>query len=324
MRRLLLSALFTTRALATTYDGIDDYTGVLCGPETDDLTYSIRVVAMMPTAATPSTFGRAMYSAASSTTSTAYVSFGTPDNKLTPAITHRSGSFFYSAMSSVPANDGQTHIYCGIADGSTIRLLVDGAQVASASMLGAQAATRGLCTIGALRRSSGSISSFWWGDISSVQVFDHVLSASEISQFCAPAPPVDLCATGGPRYGLELLPPCDATHTSGCQLACTPDRQRIPCACSECMQWTPSPNPDVTHYEIQRTSATGQQNITLHVTVDEDGNKTHPSAWCFWKEPNFTPSEPLYSYTIRSCTDSLCGAWSPPIDYAPAPHTVFP
>jgi hypothetical protein len=325
-----LALALATPAFAQTYDGIDDYTIVTCGSELSQLTYTIRVVAMMPPAATPSTFGRAMYSAASGTTSTGYIYLGAPDNKLTPSVTHRSTTGFFTVEGPTPMNDGLFHTYCGIASAGMLHLYVDGREVGTPkSLSGAVASTRQLCTVGALRRSSGFLGSFWHGEITDVGLWNRALSGTEFTTFCGSIPPPGNPCSTGPRYGIDRLPLCDATHTTNCRIACTPERQLVPCGCSEDFEWTPTPdiapNQLITHYEVQRTSSQGQSLTTLPVQVDEDGRRLHPNRWSFWKEPNWNPTlGVIYTYTVRACVANLCSTWGPTIDYAPAPHTVLP
>lgn len=213
--RVVLLLIVCQPALGASYDGLDDWQAVTCTSDLDDLTYSVCAVVVVPTSVTASPTGRVAYAAASSSTSTAYTSMGFSDNSLLPGFTHRSGSVFFSARASTPINDGLPHTIFGVADGDGIFIYVDGQLRGSGSLVGATPSSKGLCTIGALRRTS-STTSHWMGEIGQVVIWDRAVTQEEIAAGCGTAPVVENC------HG----------HTG--------------------LEWDPYTNLEVTHFEMER------------------------------------------------------------------------
>ena len=205
--RFLLAALLmfgsqtSWAGLPATFNGLNEWQAapdVWCQQLEEDLTYSVcAVVVPDPSTATSST-GRAIFSAASDSSSTAYVSLGYPDNQLVPEFTHRSGSTFYFARATSAIQfDGQAHTLFGVANVGTISLYVDGVLVDSRSLSGATPSSRAICTYGALRRSNGYLGSFWQGEIRAVRTWDYAVSEEQLALGCGDVtPPQNLACHG--------------------------------------------------------------------------------------------------------------------------------
>ena len=278
-------AVYASTAYATTYNGSTWQDAAPCDDLGGDLTYSVQAVVSVTPGTAPSPSGRAIYAAASSTTSTAYIYLGFQDNALLPSVTHRTGSTFYTTMSTTPLADGM-HTLCAVADGTVLRLYVDGTLVGGDGTLlsGAQPSSRGLCTIGALRRSSGT-SSYWIGEIASVRTWDRALTVNELATECAAAPPEPV----EPAHGHTLLvwtPPPVSPNYEASQFFQVERQVYLPGAVSSWMQ-------------VWNTGATCNRSAY----TDEDGT-VYPAYLCDYfpllKAPNIPREGVEYEYRVRT------------------------
>jgi hypothetical protein len=326
VRRFFLVCLLSAPAYAATFDGTQWLDSAPCSDLAGDKTFSVCAVVRVPQGTVSSSTGRAVYSAASGSVSTSYVALGMPDNLLVPEFTYRTGSSFYRARGSASLADGQQHTLFGVADDTLLELYVDG-QLVAASSLGGTPSSRELCTTGALRRSTPSVNSFWVGEVVvPVRTWDRAVTAAEVQAGCGLLPPSadDQCGAP-PRYNVGYgLPACSATVTTGCTLACSPERRQVQGGCDECFHWSGSAGAQ--WYEVQRTGVDHQSGpLTVGDTksrsweayVDEAGETVaahHPTQWCAaWDVPRPVYNR-LYRYNVRSCkrvsdTQIECSPW---------------
>lgn len=332
-----LAVIAVLSGAGVTFDGSTWLDAPPCTALGGDLTYTIRLKAFLPASASESSTGRAAFCASSATSSTSYVCLGVPDGSRLPELTHRSGSTFYRARGTTPIVDGVARCLVGIADGATLRLYVDGVQAGSTSLAGASPTSGGLCTMGALRRAStGStppwtVSSFWIGDVWSVELYDRAISAEEIAAGCWTPPTEEPCPRP-PAYA-EGMRPCTGDADPGpCRLPgdCPPEELGEVGLCDECLTW--SVPEGARWFVIRRTSldgggasmVVGSTRYTPADPVEELPEVVRPR-WC----PAFDDPPPiagrLYSYAVQSCTDEggavRCSeAWSPGTLYRAACH----
>jgi len=173
--------------LPATFNGTTWQDAAPCNDLAFDLTYSVCAVVVVPPGTTG---GRTAYAAVSSTSSYSYFELGT-DPAGWPKATHRSGSSsFFNAPGAYLIADGQPHTLFAVADGTVLRLYVDGVAAGSVSLAGASQGPRELCTVGALRRSSG-ITAYWQGEVRSLRTWNRAATSDEIAAGCgAPTTPV--------------------------------------------------------------------------------------------------------------------------------------
>ncbi len=274
----LLLAL--TMALPATFNGATWQDASPCDDLAGDLIYSVCAVVLVPVGTALSPTGRTAYAAASTSSSTAYVALGMPDNLLFPEFTHRSGSIFYRARGSASLADGQLHTLKGVADGTTLSLYMDGARVGGAPLDGAAPSSRGLCTIGALRRTSGT-SSYWIGEVRELRTLDRAMTPAEIdSAGCGTVPP-------------PVVEPCHG-HTG--------------------LRWDPYPGL-AAYFEVERAEA-GSAWMLVGDTREknrpenDESPATRAETWDLLRAWSIPLAGAVYSYRVRAVSGT--GALSEP------------
>jgi len=257
-------------ALPAVFDGASWQDAAPCDALADT-TYT--VCARLTNTAPVSTTSRVAYSAASGTLSDQYAYLGI-NNNLLPECMYRS-NITASAKGSSALPSGEHSIFC-VADGSALTLYVDGVARSSISLSGAGSGARPLCTVGALRRPSGT-TLYWMGEIAAVQVWDRALTVAELTAGCSPAPP-------------PVLENCHG-HTG--------------------LTWDAYPEASVTHFEVERTVsgidawsfAGDTQYKNRPAWVDEYG-ETHPATraeiWDLLRAWSLPVEGVHYSYRVRA------------------------
>jgi hypothetical protein len=116
--------------------------------------------------------------------------------------------------------------------------------------------------------------------------------------------------------------------------ACSTTRQGVPCGCSECLQWDPTPG--ATWYQVRRCDKAGANCLIVGDTRWRNRPAytyrrgptlppVHPTLWCVaWDSP-FPVPYALYQYSIRACTEGSSGpscstSFSNPVSYDAAPY----
>jgi hypothetical protein len=107
--------------------------------------------------------------------------------------------------------------------------------------------------------------------------------------------------------------------------ACSPSRQTVECACSECMAWDAVPG--ATRYEVTRetisTGAVYGVGAVYSRFVDDIGTLGLPTLWCAAWDVGFPRAGTLYRYQVRGCNAAACGGWSSAVQYRGAPYACF-
>lgn len=111
---------------------------------------------------------------------------------------------------------------------------------------------------------------------------------------------------------------------------CTPARQDIECACSECFQWDPVPG--ATRYRIIRLNQDGTMGDVGVINgrggfIDpEDGQPvpfTLETQWCVAKDVRTPIEGRRYVYSVIPCNAVGCAASSPSVVYRAAPYQCY-
>jgi Thrombospondin type 3 repeat len=142
-----------------------------------------------------------------------------------------------------------------------------------------------------------------------------------------------------PVFGVIAAPAfaqsCDASplfNLSGPD--CSPSRQGVACACSECLAWDRAQG--ATWYEVRRCDHAGGNCVVVGDTRWRNRPAytsprgafvpaAHPTVWCVaWDKP-FPAARAFYDYAVRACTDGPSGpvcatALSAPVGYVTAPY----
>ena len=108
-----------------------------------------------------------------------YGIFMTGTETITAMIETQSG-VDHAATSTSPYNDGQWHYAVMTYDGTTLRLYIDGAQVASKSTAGAVPDNTGTQPV-RVGANSRSLDRFFTGNVDEVRVWNRVLTSTEVS-----------------------------------------------------------------------------------------------------------------------------------------------
>ena len=271
---------FCTPSHAATFDGIDDWTAATtCGATAGDLTWTIR--ARVATTATTAPTGRAAVTECSASSSTSYAYLGLSPG-LVAECSARGGVQVY-ARGAASIADGVSRVIHCVSDGMALTVYVDGQPKGTAPLATPSGTVtpgpRGLCTLGALRRPSGT-SNYWQGDVSAVATWDRALTTAEIQAD----------AGGGPEP--PTVENCHG-HTG--------------------LVWAAYPDPTVTHFEVERSvggldawSDAGDTREKNRPAVPDEGYPAiRAESWDLLRAWSLPAEGVRYDYRVRAVRGAL-------------------